>query len=386
MPTAARTAVAAVAVIGAGVYALRAPAPDLRVYLEAVHAVRSGTPLYSFVATNGYPFTYPPVALALLWPLADLPFRLVQVLWIAAALACGVWLTWRTVSWNWRVFTIVLLVSAPMRMELFFCQVSIFLVVIVLADAAGWMGNRLPGGMLIGLAAAIKLTPLLFVPYLFVVGRRADGLRALVAFASATAVGAALWPHATVTYFTQAMTDVARIGNPASPGNQSIAGTLARFGMTGAVSTALWLGTSLAVAALALWRARERYLHDMPVAAAVSVGCATLLISPVSWLHHYIWTMLAGFLLLGDSGKARRFTGAIVLALMVAPIGSIPVPGTLQTARDSIRVVGPLLFLAIGFLPHWPDRGPRRRCAGPVGAQYSDVALTSGDVVGRVGG
>ena len=57
--------------------------------------------------------------------------------------------------------------------HLAFGQINIFLMLLVIADFARSpvtpMGKRLPRGVLIGIAAAIKLTPLLFIVYLAVI-------------------------------------------------------------------------------------------------------------------------------------------------------------------------------------------------------------------------
>lgn len=46
-----------------------------------------GLPLYDFAAANADPFTYPPFAALLFWPLAHLPFVLAGILWTVGTLA-----------------------------------------------------------------------------------------------------------------------------------------------------------------------------------------------------------------------------------------------------------------------------------------------------------
>ena len=58
----------------------------------------------------------------------------------------------------------------PVRLTVILGEVNLFVVLMVVADltvAVGWRGHVLPRGVLLGVAAAIKLTPLVFIPFLF---------------------------------------------------------------------------------------------------------------------------------------------------------------------------------------------------------------------------
>ena len=96
------------------------------------------------------------------------------------------------------------------------------------------------GGVLLGVAAAIKLTPLLFVPYLWFIGRRRDALRALATVAACTAVGFVAFPAAAATFWTQAIFTTSRIGGLSSTGNQSLNGVLLRYAVPTAERSIVW--------------------------------------------------------------------------------------------------------------------------------------------------
>jgi hypothetical protein len=68
---------------------------DLRVYRDSVHQFVGGRPLYDIKVTEvGLPFTYPPIAIYLLAPLAWLPFAVsaaVLLLLSGAALLLTCW-------------------------------------------------------------------------------------------------------------------------------------------------------------------------------------------------------------------------------------------------------------------------------------------------------
>lgn len=326
----------AIAVLNRPVYDRLA---DLHVYVGAVDAVRHGVPLYAYAAQNGDPFTYPPFALLLFWSLDGLAESVVQLLWtvstVAAVVVIAVALTARQrVRGRQRFLTVVLvaatvlLASAPVQSNLRFGQVSMFVVLLALLDAFELLPRRL-GGVLIGVAAAIKLTPLLFVPYLWVIGRRRDAVRAVAALVGCTGVAFAVWPSASVTFWTRAVFTTSRIGDLTSTGNQSLNGVLLRYAVPTVPRTLAWCALSAAVCLVAFLCARHYHQRGLVAHAAVLIGCATVAASPVSWTHHQIWTVLAGLLLIAGPRRARMIAGAIVLVTMTLSVGAVLPPGVL---------------------------------------------------------
>ena len=159
---------------------------DLHIYYGALSDLHAGKPLYEFVAENGGPFTYPPFAALVLWPITAVSEGVLQGIWLVATCAAvvaiagtvGVALTTRR-SRRPLVVALaatVLMLSAPVQSNLRFGQVSIFIVLLALLDGMGVVPPRLRG-TLVGVAAAIKLTPLLFVVYFLAVGRYRDAGR-----------------------------------------------------------------------------------------------------------------------------------------------------------------------------------------------------------------
>lgn len=300
---------------------------DLHVYLGAVRAMRAGTPLYSYAAENGDPFTYPPFAALLFWPLGAVAEPVVQAVWTLVTVAAVLVLA-AVVAGRQRVVlavlaaATVLLASAPVQSNLRLGQVSIFVVLLALVDALQLLPRRL-GGTLIGLAAAIKLTPLLFVPYLWVIGRRRDAIRAMAAFLACAALAFAVWPDASVTFWTRAVFATSRIGNLSSTGNQSINGALLRYAVPTGERMVAWAVLAGLVALVALLCAREYHRRGQIAMASVTIGCATIAVSPVSWTHHQIWTVLAGILLVAGPRRTRVVAGVIVLVTMCVQVGAV---------------------------------------------------------------
>lgn len=326
---------------------------DLHIYYGAAQTVEAGRPLYEYAAANGGPFTYPPFAMLLLRPIAALPEPAVQVIWLA--LVCAAVAAIATVLGNAittaprrrplvvAAVACALLLSAPAQSNLRFGQVSVFIVLLALADAVGVTPARYRG-VLVGVAAAIKLTPLLFVVFFLVSRRYRDAARAAAAFVGCAALAALVFPADSWTYWTGTVLETSRIGNLASLGNQSVHGMLMRVGVAPDTLPIVWAALVALVCGVALLRARQIQLADEPARAAVLVGCATLVASPVSWTHHQVWTVLAAMLMIATHGLPRRVAGVLLLVAMTLSLGALlsdvsTFPG-LQFLLENARAFG----------------------------------------------
>ncbi|MGN9811310.1 glycosyltransferase 87 family protein [Micromonospora sp. BQ11] len=353
-------------VLAAGSVALVTLRPDrlsdLHIYRGALLHLHAGRPLYEFVADNGGPFTYPPFAALVLWPVVAVPEGVVQAVWLAltclAVVAIAVPVGRLLAASGPRRHLVVplvacgLLLSAPVQSNLRFGQVSVFIVLLALLDATGAVPARLRG-ILVGVAAAVKLTPLLFVVYFLVVRRYRDAGRAVAAFLACGVVGVAVLPAESVTYWTEAMRNTSRIGNLASLGNQSMHGMLLRLGVGPASLPVLWAALVAVLCGVALLRARHLADTGRPGHAAVLVGCATVAASPVSWTHHQIWPVLAAMLLVGGVGITRRVAGAALLVAMVFSLGVLLAPVStrpgVQFLLENARALGVVALCLTGF-------------------------------------
>jgi alpha-1,2-mannosyltransferase len=304
---------------------------DLHIYHGAVRALWSGQPLYEYAAANGGPFTYPPFAALLLSPLALVPEGLLRLLWLAATCAAVVAVghaVGRALAPSERSRPLVValvacgvLLSAPAQSNLRFGQVSIFVVLLALVDGMGLTPARWRG-VLIGVAAAVKLTPLLFVAYLLLARRYRDAARAAGAFAVCAVLAAAALPAESWTYWTATVFQTSRIGDLASLGNQSVHGMLLRLGLPPSALPAVWACLVAGLCVATLVRARRISLDGDPLRAAVLVGCATVAASPVSWTHHQVWPVLAAMLMIATAGAWRRAAGGALLVTMTVSLGA----------------------------------------------------------------
>jgi alpha-1,2-mannosyltransferase len=268
-----------VAVVTGYVVLTRPPGPrlsDLDVYRGAVSGLLHGQSLYDFLLGNA-PFTYPPFAGLIMVPLAGVPTSGLQVVWTLATVVSVVAIARLAGGRRAAPAGLALFLSAPVSSDLRYGQVSLFLALLVLVDVV-----RPPGraqGVLIGLAAAVKLTPLIFIPMLWVRGQRRAAVVATLTFATCGGLGAVALPGDSWRYWTTEVRDVDRLGFIDSVGNQSLNGALIRLGLGAPARPALVLLLGGAVVLVALHRARRLD----PLAATVVVGAASVVLSPVSW-------------------------------------------------------------------------------------------------------
>ncbi|MGZ3148059.1 glycosyltransferase 87 family protein [Lentzea chajnantorensis] len=275
---------------------------DLRVYLAGGEALWSGEGLYGpdFPGPRGLPFTYPPFAAALFGLLAPLRLVVAAVAWAAAGivlftLACQVAVSRAaapgTVPRAGFGLAAACLLLEPVRGGLDLGQVNLVLLGLVALDCllprTPW-----PRGLLVGLAAAVKLTPAVFVLFFLCRGRWRAVATAVAAFAGCAAVGWVLAPGESRRFWFDAVLDPQRVGGLAYTANQSLRGLLVRA----QAPESLWVVLCAAVVAVLLL-VLPRLRDDLT--AVVAVAVTGLLVSPVSWSHHWAWVALAVPLLHG---------------------------------------------------------------------------------------
>jgi alpha-1,2-mannosyltransferase len=259
---------------------------------------------------------------------------------------------------DWRLALVALapvgLLLWPVRLGLELGQINVILVLMIVADLTtdpSWRGRRVPRGLLVGMAAACKLTPLVFVPYLLLTRQWGIARNAIVTFLAATGALVPLAPSASWNYFTRYMFDVRRIGSSTITANQTIRAALTRMGLVGLhalvdVLIAAVLCGGLALAALA-------YRRSSPMLGVLFCAASGLLISPISWVHHYVWCVpLLVWLVVGVDRPRRGATWAtlIALAFTVVPpshlVGSHPI----LAVRENVDVFVVLALLGLGGL------------------------------------
>ncbi len=337
--------VAATTFPGGSIVPWRPVMVDLDVYLHAARVMLDGGDFYRL--PGPLQFLYPPFAALLAAPLTFLPPAAVQIGWAAAGALMIVAIMHRFGLSGWVLSlsaAAVVYVVEPVALTLAFGQLGIVLVALVWLDLApgprALPGRRLlPEGVLTAIAAAIKLTPAIFVVYLFVVGKRRAAVTAIISGAAFTLLAAILLPGPSWAFWTRLATGDTGLGHSLIYfTNQSVYADLVRAFRLAAPGALIGLVLSALVGALGVWAAA--LWHRLgEVRFAVSLcGVAGLLASPVSWLHHFVWIVPLGLCLVELQRSRRRAAPVWFIVLgwlfigwvVVSPYRVLPNGGDLE--------------------------------------------------------
>ena len=234
----------------------------------------------------------------------------------------------------------------PVAMTLFFGQINLVLLALVVGDLA--LPDRIKGkGIGIGLAAGIKLTPLIFIPYLLFTWRVKAAAVSALTFAVTVGLGFALLPRASAVYWGG---QFFRPSKHFHLDNQSLNGVILRLTHAGPGAHEYWLVAAVVVgiAGLATSILASRRGHEL--LGLVACAATGLLVSPVSWSHHYVYVVPA--LVLAAYGPRRLGYRILGAALVVGLFGWWPVPIGNQGGYDPKAQLLPRGFLLLA-----PNRG-----------------------------
>jgi alpha-1,2-mannosyltransferase len=317
---------------------------DLDVYRAGGQAILHDSNLYAIRAADGLPFTYPPVSAVLAVPLALVPFWVARLGWIAMVyvpLLFAVRISFRPILDRAGgaasvLFPVILAVAAyllPIRQVIGFGQVDMLLLAMCLLDCVA-TSPKWPRGLLIGLATAIKLEPGVFIVYLLITRRwRAAGVAAL-SFAGWTALAWLIAPRDSVAYWTSAIFDTKRLGGNASAGNQALRGMVLRLHADVAPDL-IWLPLALIVAVGGFAAARACWKHGHDMAGITIAGLLGALLSPVAWIHHLCWILVAIAIIAGDGRNARRIWLAALTAVLY--LSTLPIWAEVNLSASQLR-------------------------------------------------
>ncbi|SHF64682.1 glycosyltransferase 87 family protein [Geodermatophilus nigrescens] len=278
---------------------------DLRVYRGAVAWWLDGQPLYDFTyGRSPYGFTYPPFAALLVLPMALLPYPVVAAGHVLLNVVVLGGLAWWLLTplarrhgwplpWAWVLALPLLFVLEPVRETMGFGQVNLFLMALVLADVAALRRGSRWAGVGIGLAAAVKLTPGLFVVWLLLTRRTRAAAVAIGTAAAATLLAFAVVPGTSWRFWTETLWQTERVGKLDKTSNQSLLGALARLTDPAEPPRLVWALLAAAALAFVLTRAVRAARAGDDLAGVALTGLAACLVSPISWSHHFVWLVPA---------------------------------------------------------------------------------------------
>lgn len=375
---------------------------DLKVYYGAINYwVHDHGPIYDFIlAKSTYGFTYPPFAAMTMLPMAVLPWNVtIAISLTASVLAGGVLLYWlvdpvaRRQGWTrWYALGIAICLAAafePLRETILFGQVNLLLVFVVALDLLFFIGRgRRFGGIGIGLATAVKLTPGVFILYLMVTRRWRAAITATATAAVATVLAAAVAPDMSRVFWTDAFWNTDRVGSLAFISNQSLEGAVARLHPDNP-STLLWLAAVIAVGVIWFRRVRAAAAVGDEWAGFALTGVFGCLLSPVTWIHHLVWVGPALIMVL-DRGLASRGRRRVaLLSFGVATYVLLCSRLVWAFSSPSYLPVGwffssSYVWVSIALLVVLPIRTPVR--AGPAGDEAGPgEAIDDGEIIQVVG-
>jgi alpha-1,2-mannosyltransferase len=328
--------VAGCAALAIALFGRRPEFADLTAYRGALAWWADGGDLYQFAPPDSGPrYTHSPFAALVMLPATLVPAAVAG--WssvacsVAALMVVLVALVGRSAArYRWpRRYAVLLAVPLalalePVRETIGLGQLTLVLFALVIADLVGlrrratgatprrygsrWRAFWLGGGWVgagIGLATAIKLTPVIFIGYLLLTKQRRAARTAIGTTLAATAVAFAVAWDESLAFFGGGLLRTDRVGAADLTVNQSLAGMLARLYDAPDMPALLWLAFSMLVLVVGLSRARTAHAEGDELAAFTLVGLTICVISPNSWTHQLVF-VLPAILILVDGALRRR--------------------------------------------------------------------------------
>ena len=336
---------------------------DLHVYVGGAAALNHPGTLYSYVYADQtpdfpLPFTYPPFAAVVFYPLQLLPFGLLAFLWQVATVAAlygVVRVSQRLMGFSTGLaagphgrraamaWTAIAIWIEPLRSTFDYGQINVLLVLASLwavYTTRWWLS-----GLLVGVATGVKLTPAITAVYFVGVRRFGAAVFSAVVFLGTVAVSLLIVGDQARYYFTDLLGDARRVGPIATSFNQSWRGAISRIlghdaGFGPLVLAAIAVTAVLAVLA---WRALDDQLGRLLV-----VELFGLLLSPISWTHHWVWLVpLMMWLIQGPPAQdPRERIGARILGWSWLALTIVGVPWLLSFAQPTIWQISRPWYLA----------------------------------------
>lgn len=337
---------------------------DLEVYRLGVATWLTGGDMYGplppTVSGLALPFIYPPFAAMVLLPLEVLPWT---AAWIAlygmsvASVAVTLYVVARRVWPDGGRAGALSVASAALPVALLlepvletfkFGQVNLVLMALVAVDCLA-EHPRWPRGLLVGFAAAIKLTPAAFVLFFLLRRDLRAAVVAVVTAAAATGLGFAVDAASSARYWFGG--PAAGISGSVFYTNQTIQAVLARAGVPVLAAKAIWLVAALALLALIVPVVRRA---DPPLALVTVAGFA-LLVSPTSWSHHWVWIAPALLVVVAQAVRlrSRGWTAAAALlavTFFLAPFRWLPHQHEQELLWSPAQQVVGATYVIVGIL------------------------------------
>ncbi|MGW4244451.1 glycosyltransferase 87 family protein [Nocardia sp. NPDC004722] len=352
---------------------------DVHVYRDGAWKIYHDHPLYTETTHRGLSYTYTPFSTLVFLPILAVPWAMVTNSWLAlniCVLYGCVLLCWRVLGYRltWRLAGLSALLTAtcmflePIRTTLYYGQINLVLMALILWDFARPERSRLRG-IGVGLAAGIKLVPLYFVAQFLVLRQWRAAVTASAVFVATILIAGAVLPSDSEQYWTKTFFESDRIAPDTQPANQSLRGAIAH--LTGhQVPQWLWLLIAVPVAIGGLLLAAALYNRGEKLLTVTLAGLTSCAVSPFSWNHHWVWFLplfvylvhraqadprwwsAAGFLYLATGAWAYHWTDTWVV------VGWFLFPPSWPISQILLNCYVIVYAVIVGCVVHRLRRGP----------------------------
>jgi alpha-1,2-mannosyltransferase len=271
---------------------------DLDVYRDGARRAMSDLPLYTEPVIHDLLYTYTPFSTLMFVPFGFLPGGADKFIWMGfnvVLLVAIIALCWRMLGY--RIDRTIVVASAllaaasvffePVRSTLYFGQINLVLMALVLWDASRGEQSRLKG-IGVGIAAGIKLTPAYFVLYYLALRQWRAAAVATMTIAATVGVSWAVLPKDSWQYWSETFFDSTRIADEGHAANQSLRGALTRI-IGGPAPTWLWLLLAVVIVAASMWVVARLHRSGENLLSVTVAGFTAVVVSPFSWSHHWVW-------------------------------------------------------------------------------------------------
>jgi uncharacterized membrane protein len=315
-------------------------------------AARYGVPR---VGLYGAPyFIHPPTATLAILPLAGLPWRPAALVWAAASVAAVGWLAISLLGiWSpgteppagrVALLTLALTLWPPTLHCLEKGQWSIWLAALLASGLRSFESTRARrAGVAFGVAAALKITPIVMLGFLLLQSRRAAIALLATAVGAALLALAAVGPAAWRAFLAEAPHNAA-VWAPWIANTASLDGVYARLLTVNPFSRPLLVAPGLAGAAFGLTElvllaaaigavTRNRRTGARADARVLAVWLTLpVLLNPLGWSHVVLMLLAPLAVLARDAGPRTRVGAVLLLAALSIPrqrltewVGAVPV-------------------------------------------------------------
>jgi alpha-1,2-mannosyltransferase len=343
---------------------------DFAVYMMGAHNLMNAHLYTQGLSYAPYlPYTYPPFSAVLFLPLSVLATQAAALLWALLNLAALFIILALTINgvrpeldrasklaWSMGLLAPALLIE-PVSLTFSYGQVNLVLAAFVLADLTGHVrfgDSTLPRGVLVGVCAAVKLVPLIFVAYLFITRQARAAWTSIATFLGCSLVAAAFEPSNSWAFWTKYVVDAQRVGGVTFISNQSLRGALDRLthhyiGAGAITALAGLVGLAGLALAYVAWR------RSSPFLGLLVCSVTGLLASPITWAHHMVWVVPVIIWLIW--GRDRPAGGSLYALATVAlfwwaPIWRVPSAGLVALHEHGWQLVegNAFFFAAAAFM------------------------------------